>query len=168
AASRPASTGPGRGAFTDISTGDNTMSDPCIVGRLGGDTATGVYVHTDGAPQQMLERLGLIMARDGVRAALDTLTGCHYGFSYLWPEFDEGDSETNLSLPRHTGRVLEGYGFTYTIGPRMNTYTLADARSNPLINWAYFIDPAGGDIHWYETRPGAPEAAHVVTVWGRS
>ncbi|MET7773752.1 hypothetical protein [Nocardia sp. NPDC005366] len=144
------------------------MSDPCIVGRLGGVSATGVYVHVDGTPDQMLERLGLIMARDGIETTLNTLTSRHYGWTYLWPELDEGDAETNLGLPFHKGRVVEGYGFSYTIGPAMNGYTLTDARQHPLIGWAYFIDPAGGDVHWFDTRPGASEAAHVVSVWSRA
>ncbi|MGW4364543.1 hypothetical protein ACWEKT_02770 [Nocardia takedensis] len=145
------------------------MSDPCIVGRLGGEHATGVYVHIDGAPTIMLERLGRIITRDGVDTALTTLAGRHCGWQYLWPDFDEGDADTNLGLPRHKGRVIAEYGFTYTLGPRMNTFTLADAREHPLINWAYFIDPAGGDVHWYDTRLGATETGgHVVTIWGRS
>ncbi|WP_067839741.1 hypothetical protein [Nocardia lijiangensis] len=144
------------------------MSDPCIVGRLGGEKAIGVYVHVDGTPEAILDRLGRIMARDGIETTLTTLTSRSYGWAYLWPELDDGDAETNLGLPLHKGRVIPGYGFSYTIGPRMNHYTLDDARSHPLIGWAYFLDPAGGDIHWYDTRPGAPTAGHVVTVWSRS
>ncbi|WP_062989920.1 hypothetical protein [Nocardia anaemiae] len=144
------------------------MSDPCIVGRLGGEKATGVYIHVDGNPQAMLPRLGQLVARDGIETVLATLARRRYGWAYLWPELDEGDAETNLGVPLHKGKVIEGYGFSYTIGPPMHGYNLDDARTHPLIGWAYFIDPAGGDIHWWDTRPAAPDTCHVATVWGRA
>ncbi|MEV6321391.1 hypothetical protein AB0M45_09365 [Nocardia sp. NPDC051787] len=144
------------------------MSDPCIVGRLGGEKATGVYVHIDGTPKAILPRLGLIMARDGIDTALATLARRRYGWAYLWPEFDDGDAETNLGLPLHNGRVIPGYGFSYTLGPLMHAFTLDDARTHPLIGWAYFIDPAGGDVHWWDTRPGAADTRHVTTVWSHA
>lgn len=144
------------------------MSDPCIVGGLGGEKATGVYIHVDGTPQAILPRLGQLLARDGTEKVLRTLAGRHYGWAYLWPELDAGDAETNLHLPLITGKVIPGYGFSYTVGPLLHRFTLADARAHPLIGWAYFIDSAGGDIHWWDTRPGAPDTGHVATVWGRA
>ncbi|MFG1796715.1 hypothetical protein [Nocardia sp. NPDC049149] len=144
------------------------MSDPCIVGRLGGEKATGVYIHIDGTPAAMLPRLGQLLARDGTETVLTTLARRHYGWAYLWPELDEGDAETNLDLPLYKGTVIPGYGFSYTIGPLVHRFTLDKARTHPLIGWAYFIDAAGGDIHWWDTRPGAPDTAHVATVWGRA
>lgn len=144
------------------------MSDPCIVGRLGGPTVTGVYIHVDGTPKPMLDRLSRIMTAHGVNTALDTLLRHRYGWAYLWPELDDGDADTNIGVPRHRGRVVPGYGFAYTLGPRM-LYTLAEARAHPLIGWAYFVDPAGGDIHWWDLRPDRGHTGeHVTTVWSRA
>ena len=125
----------------------STRSTTGILHTESAEVGSGVYVHSDGYPEGRLPVLKEIILRDGVDKVIKTiLSATTGGWSYL-------DTRYTANYLGDRGELVPGYGLKYTdqqSDPK-NRIKHSDFVGDSWLEFAYYIDPLTGDIHWYES-----------------
>ena len=128
------------------------MSTRSIIARPEGDSWRGRYVHSDGYPTGVLDKLAKLIARDGYDVATRTLLDDNYGWSAL---YDTQPARLPAGHPYGKDkrfRAVKGDGVAYTdtvvdMGPGQRDYqqTTAEEWGTPEndmdADWVYVVTP---------------------------
>jgi hypothetical protein len=131
------------------------MGTQCIVAVKDGNRFRGRYVHWDGNPSGVGLFLHELLARDGLRAVIQTIVVDHpTGWSALSPRSTEADSRPG-SDDRPGFVFVPGYGVAYEDVPEQHQWL--SPTDDVDAEWAYVLTRRGivvwqNEESWFKRR----------------